>query len=81
MLENYLRPQFQRLLVTPAAIRLAKVSCISPSAVTLLAGAAGLPGINLVARGGYSLFARYRHLLPKKKTACEGGSCTLDHRR
>ena len=50
------------------------------STYRLLASAAGLPGINLVARGGYALFARYRHLLPKKKTACEGGSCTLDHR-
>jgi predicted DCC family thiol-disulfide oxidoreductase YuxK len=30
----------------------------------------GLPGINLLARGGYALFARYRHLLPQKRATC-----------
>ena len=27
----------------------------------------GLPGVNLAARAGYSLFARYRHFLPSTK--------------
>jgi predicted DCC family thiol-disulfide oxidoreductase YuxK len=30
----------------------------------LLSGFVGLPGINLAARIGYAVFARYRHLLP-----------------
>lgn len=40
----------------------------------------GLPGINLLTRGGYSLFARFRYLLPKNTTDCDSGSCNLNHR-
>jgi predicted DCC family thiol-disulfide oxidoreductase YuxK len=37
----------------------------------LLSALVGLPGVNLAARQGYALFARYRHLLPSdKKKAC-----------
>jgi len=39
----------------------------------LLSGFVGLPGINLAARTGYSVFARFRHLLPGSRT----GSCPL----
>ncbi|HEY5672901.1 MAG TPA: DUF393 domain-containing protein [Malonomonas sp.] len=38
----------------------------------------GLPGINLLARGGYRVFARYRHLLPKKSVTCDDDSCNLN---
>lgn len=44
----------------------------------LLAAVIGLPGINLLARGGYRIFARYRHLLPKKSSPCASDSCNLD---
>ena len=38
----------------------------------------GLPGINFLARCGYALFARYRHLLPKNRATCtDDGSCRL----
>ena len=37
----------------------------------------GLPGINLLSRCGYSLFARYRYLLPKKAGDCESGTCHI----
>lgn len=37
-----------------------------------------LPGINHCAKMGYALFARYRHLLPKK--SCADGSCSIDSR-
>ena|SRR6056297_262459 len=38
----------------------------------------GLPGINFLARCGYALFARYRHLLPKNRVSCiDDGSCRL----
>ena len=33
-----------------------------------------LPGLNHVARFGYRCFARYRHLLPKRRT-CRDDSC------
>ena len=36
-----------------------------------------LPGINALARGGYTLFARYRKYLPRRRSACETGSCSL----
>lgn len=41
----------------------------------LLGALVGLPGIELCGRLGYRLFARYRHLLPKRSTDCETGSC------
>ncbi len=47
----------------------------------LLCALVGLPGINLLARGGYTLFARYRHLLPKNAAACEDDTCQLNHPR
>ena len=37
----------------------------------LLSLTVGLPGVNLAARTGYAIFARYRHLLPSnKKNVC-----------
>lgn len=39
----------------------------------LLSSFVGLPGINLAARTGYRVFARFRHLLPGTRT----GSCPL----
>ncbi len=41
----------------------------------------GLPGLNFLTRCGYVLFARYRHLLPKRKPDCTSGSCNLNHPR
>ena len=38
-----------------------------------------LPGVVLISRAGYRLFARYRHLLPKSGQACASGSCNLNH--
>lgn len=34
-----------------------------------LATLTGLPGVNALARCGYAVFARYRHLLPKRGTS------------
>lgn len=45
----------------------------------LFAAVIGLPGIKLLARGGYAIFARYRHLLPKRKSDCTDGTCNLHH--
>ena len=36
---------------------------------SLLANFVGLPGIHLMARTGYALFARFRHLLPSSHAA------------
>ncbi len=38
-----------------------------------------LPGINCLSRFGYRVFARYRHLLPKRKQDCASGTCNLNH--
>lgn len=38
-----------------------------------------LPGAKQCARLGYALFARYRHLLPKKN--CSADHCRIDSRR
>jgi len=45
----------------------------------LLGAFVGFPGIRLLARCGYALFARYRHLLPKHVSGCEDGTCHLKH--
>ncbi|MEJ2525186.1 MAG: hypothetical protein P8Y73_06405 [Desulfuromonadales bacterium] len=37
---------------------------------TLLSGLVGLPVINQAAKTGYKIFARYRHLLPKRQEDC-----------
>jgi predicted DCC family thiol-disulfide oxidoreductase YuxK len=37
----------------------------------------GLPGIAPLSRAGYRLFARYRHLLPRRRQVCDNGSCNL----
>lgn len=39
-----------------------------------------LPGVNLGARFAYQCFARIRKYLPRRRGACEGGSCRIDHR-
>ena len=36
-----------------------------------------LPGVNMLARTGYGLFARYRRYLPRRHT-CTDGTCRLD---
>ena len=51
----------------------------SGSLYRLLGAVIGFPGINLLARGGYRVFARYRHLLPQKTNSCDSGSCNLNH--
>lgn len=38
-----------------------------------------LPGISLLSRFGYRLFARYRHLLPARAAQCDSGTCTTRH--
>lgn len=40
----------------------------------MLSTVIGLPGINLAARTGYAVFARFRHLLPSSHSA----ACPLD---
>ncbi|ALC15396.1 putative thiol-disulfide oxidoreductase YuxK, DCC family [Desulfuromonas soudanensis] len=40
-----------------------------------------LPGINLLARLGYKVFARYRYLLPRRTPECADESCNLGHRK
>lgn len=52
-------------------------ACPEQSVYRLLGRTAGLPGIHTAARGGYALFARFRHLLPKTGPACDDGSCRL----
>lgn len=52
----------------------------SGSIYRLFSALIGLPGVNLLSRCGYSLFARYRHLLPKRAQNCESESCNLNHR-
>ena len=47
----------------------------------LLGAVLGFPGINLFARFGYQVFARYRHLLPKKNVSCDSGHCHLKYPR
>ncbi len=51
------------------------------SVCRLFSALIGLPGINLLSRFGYSVFARYRHLLPKKTPECTSGTCNLKHPR
>ena len=50
----------------------------SSSLCRLFSALVGLPGINFISRVGYKLFARNRHLLPKRKRDCESGSCNLN---
>ena len=49
----------------------------SGSLCRLLGAVIGLPGINLFSHLGYRVFARYRHLLPKRKQECDGDTCRL----
>ena len=41
----------------------------------LLAAVIALPGINMLAQGGYGVFARFRRFLPKVEPRCDDGSC------
>ncbi len=49
------------------------------SAYRFLSAVIGFPGVNLLSRGAYSVFARYRHLLPKVDDECRHGACDLKH--
>ena len=49
------------------------------SVYRVLSATIGLPGVNIFSRGAYTLFARYRHLLPKKRNTCDDGTCNLKH--
>ncbi|MDX2480970.1 MAG: DUF393 domain-containing protein [Desulfuromusa sp.] len=51
----------------------------SGSLYRLLSALVGLPGINLFSRLGYSIFARNRHMLPKRNRDCLSGNCDLNH--
>jgi predicted DCC family thiol-disulfide oxidoreductase YuxK len=51
----------------------------SGSAWRLAAVTLGLPGINSLSRSGYRVFARYRHMLPRRRQDCDTGICSLDH--
>ncbi|MFO7767317.1 MAG: DUF393 domain-containing protein [Pelovirga sp.] len=47
----------------------------------LAAALLGLPGVNSVSRSGYRLFARYRHLLPRRDRKCDTGTCDRNHEK
>jgi predicted DCC family thiol-disulfide oxidoreductase YuxK len=47
----------------------------------LLAELVPLPGVRFAAGLGYRLFARYRHLLPRRGGDCGSSSCGLGHDR
>lgn len=47
----------------------------------IMAALAGLPGIHLIGRGGYRLFAQYRHLLPRRQHHCASDPCEGNHRK
>ncbi len=49
----------------------------SGSRYRLLAQLVSLPPITPMIRVGYALFARYRHLLPKRRGSCDSGACDL----
>ena len=49
----------------------------SGSKYRLLAQLVSLPPITPLIRIGYALFARYRHLLPKRKNDCASNACDL----
>ncbi len=51
----------------------------SGSLYRLFSSMIGMPGINLASRFGYRIFARYRHLLPKRRKDCDAGTCSLNH--
>lgn len=54
----------------------------SASVYRLFSTLIGLPGINFLSRFGYAVFARYRHLLPKKNnSSCSNDRCNLNHPR
>jgi predicted DCC family thiol-disulfide oxidoreductase YuxK len=48
---------------------------------SVLAEILDLPGISLLARLGYRVFARYRYLLPRRTPECADESCNLGHRK
>ena len=43
----------------------------------MLARLVSLPGVDRLARLGYRIFARYRHLLPKREKSCPDGTCPV----
>ncbi|MBW6508398.1 MAG: DUF393 domain-containing protein [Desulfuromonadales bacterium] len=53
----------------------------SGSVWRLAAATFGLPGIHTLSRGGYRVFARYRHLLPRRRQDCETDTCLLNHEK
>jgi predicted DCC family thiol-disulfide oxidoreductase YuxK len=53
----------------------------SGSVWRLAAAFCGLPGVYSLGRGGYRVFARWRHLLPRRRQDCEADSCSLNHEK
>ncbi len=53
----------------------------SHSRYRLMARIVSLPLITPATRIGYALFARYRHLLPKRKNSCASDACDLHSSR
>jgi predicted DCC family thiol-disulfide oxidoreductase YuxK len=51
----------------------------SGSVWRLAAAFCGFPGIYSLSRGGYRVFARYRHLLPRRRQDCDTGTCSVNH--
>jgi len=49
----------------------------SGSRYRMLAQLVSLPAITPMIRVGYALFARCRHLLPKRKSGCDSDACNL----
>ncbi len=81
MARLYVRDAEGRFFSGVEAFRLIWQAYPSGSVYRLLSALIGLPGINFLARCGYRLFARYRHLLPKRTPTCDSGSCNLNHPR
>lgn len=49
------------------------------SVYRLLSAFVGFPGFHLLSKAGYAVFARYRHLLPKRKKDCGTEACDLEN--
>jgi predicted DCC family thiol-disulfide oxidoreductase YuxK len=79
MARMHVRDQQGRFFAGVEAFLLIWQAYPSGSPYRLLGAVIGFPGINLLARGGYRVFARYRYLLPKNPATCASDSCNLHH--